>query len=530
MAEELETRREVTNEANYISKIIAAINPDRYAERDEEVGFVDIAGLKKAAKKDFWDAVKNIGKKFNLKPKNAEEHKIVYNSTSETLEPVYFWVLDKMNDLFGGKVEKLIDNFASSPGSGHFSELMGKATHMQEQIMKIMQTNGVLIKSLVNIIYDLKEFEIRLSHYKAANSKNKEEAEAGLLALKQIWMDNVDIKRGRGSINMLVQDLNFVTLRDAFMIAKSVEEVDSMDLNDRVKRILKPRLQEFLKWRELSGMELKKRYGIEKTYLKNQLDSLKMYTRWAKPYLRAALRLEQKSYGREPALVTAFNTVVFELTLLAKSKFKFEDAVYNKKLPEDFRNIKLKRNYYSCILVDIAFRGIPQKVGQHYVFGGRAEVTFRAYSLNQDEIAMLDEKLEESDLNDALKLAEGMTEESLKELQEDINYFLKEEEKREKLESTSSEEDVNPFSALLGFEKKEKTELESEETEKKKIIEVKPDNYMEKMVRDLAEVSARETCFTLFDIYKKAHGMASHPGPDYDIAYQKPELSKFFGI
>ena len=32
---------------------------------------------------------------------------------------------------------------------------------MQEQAMKIMQTNGVLIKSIINIIYDLKEFEIR---------------------------------------------------------------------------------------------------------------------------------------------------------------------------------------------------------------------------------------------------------------------------------------------------------------------------------------------------------------------------------
>ena len=65
-------------------------------------------------------------------------------------------------------------------------------------------------------------------------------------------MDNVDIKRGRGSINMMAQDLQFVTLRDAFMTVKTLKDVDKIDLNDRVKRILKPRLAEFLEWKTRS--------------------------------------------------------------------------------------------------------------------------------------------------------------------------------------------------------------------------------------------------------------------------------------
>jgi len=168
------------------------------------------------------------------------------------------------------------------------------------------------------------------------------------------------------------------------------------------------------------------------------------------------------------------------------------------------------------VLVDFFFRGIPQKVGQHYVFGGRAEVTFKAYALNDDELKMLEQKLDESDLADALKLVSGTTEESLDELQEDINYFLKEEEEREKEEAEEkkkSGEDVNPFAALIGLtEKKEKSEEKKKEGEdKEKITEIKPDNYVEKLVRKAAENSAISTCFTLFDIYKKAHGMASHP-------------------
>lgn len=503
-----------------ISKIITTINPDRYFNGTPNE-LREFKNLKK--EKGFWEAVGKADSKA------AEEHKLVYDSSSETLEPVYFWILDMMTNTIG-KPEKLIDNFTSSPGSGHFSELMGKATHMQEQAMKIMQTNGVLIKSIVNIIYDLKEFEIRLSQYKAANSKDKNEAEAGLLALKQIWMDNVDIKRGAGSINALASgNLNFVTLRDAFMVAKSLEEVKDMDLNDRVKRILEPRLLEFLKWRDLSEKELKKRYEIEKTYLKNQLASLKLYTRWAKPYLRAAAELEQKELKRAADVVTAFNTIRLELTLLSKKAFDFIDAVFNKKLPDAFRKVKLKRPYYSCVLIDFYFRGIPQKAGQHYVFGGRVEATFRAYALNEDEIEMLNKKLDESDVNDALKLATGMTEDSLKELQEDIDYFLKSEEDREKenkKEEKKGGENVNPFAALFGM-----TGKKPAKEEKEKITEIKPDSYVEKLVRNLAETTARDNCFTVYDIYKKSHDMASQPySPETEVIMPKSKWNTLLGI
>src|SRR3989344_6016179 len=87
------------------------------------------------------------------------EHKLVYDSSSETLEPVYFWILDFMNA--GFSVEKIIDNFSSSPGSGHFSELGIKKSQMQQEAMRILGSVNTVIKSIINIIYDLKEFQIR---------------------------------------------------------------------------------------------------------------------------------------------------------------------------------------------------------------------------------------------------------------------------------------------------------------------------------------------------------------------------------
>lgn len=455
-------------------------------------------------------------KKKKVRAVPGEEHEIIYDSSSETLEPVYFWILDYMNDTVGN-VEKLVDNFVSSPGSGHFAELGMRATRMQEEGMKMLGSVNTVLKSIINLIYDLKEFEIRLDHYNAAQSKDPQHANAGLLALKQMWMDNVDIKRGRGSINMLTQDLNFVTLRDSFLIAKSVKDVGGLDLNERVKRILKPRLQEFLAWKTRSETELRKRFEIERQYLKSQVNSLKLYTRWAKPYLEAAEKLRMQETGREPALVNIFNTLMLQLTLMARSKINIEQEIVNKNVPEEFKKLKKSKNYrdyYACVLVDFKFRGIPQRVSaqqQHYAFGGRVEVTFKGYCLNEDEIAKINEKLGESEIEGALRLIEGTTAESLDQLREDIEKYIEGEESGG--EESGEKQDVNPFSALFGVGKKKKKTVKKSTPGTEKLPPVKPDSYVETLVRSLGEQGAKEKCFKVFDIYKKAHGMKSHPDP-----------------
>ena len=96
---------------------------------------------------------------INPRYKNAVwEHKIVYDSTSDQLEPIYFWILDFMKEKLTPNVEKLEDNFAASPGGGFFSEMGAKTTKMQEEGMKIMGTINTLIRTIINLIYDLKDF------------------------------------------------------------------------------------------------------------------------------------------------------------------------------------------------------------------------------------------------------------------------------------------------------------------------------------------------------------------------------------
>src|SRR3989344_4675100 len=438
------------------------------------------------------------------------EHTIVYDSATETLEPTYFFMVDLMND-FGLKPEKIIDNFVSSPGSGHFGEIGQRATIMQQQGAKILGDVNTVLRSVLNVVYDLKEFKIRLQHYENLGLKDKGQIEAAMLALKQIWMDKVDIVKGNSSIKaMALGQAGFQTLLDAFLVVKDPESPEKLDLNERVKRIVKQRIAEFNIWVKESEKELRKRYEMERNYLKSQVNSLKLYIRWVKPYLKAAQQLEMTEAGRKPDLVKTFNTIILELSLFGKTEIDVVKAVDEGNLPINFKLEKIKkkyRKYYSCILIDFNFRGIPRKISQkvEYVYGGKTEINFKAYIMREDEYKKFQEELDKSNIEDGFKLIEGATTESLSQLQEEINSFLEEKE-LEKKEEEKKKREISPFLALIG-----KYGEEPEKPAKKGEEKILPENRIEKdYIKPIAKEEAKNLLFQLFDIYKKAHGMVSY--------------------
>ncbi|MEK6847419.1 MAG: hypothetical protein AABY16_04605 [Nanoarchaeota archaeon] len=529
-----------------IHEIIAVVSPNTYCDedlREDAINLIKsegyskaIAALEEKKKKENKEIILKTAElplynyddakadAFNLWGIKSpiEKHEIVYDSPAEGLEPIYFWLLDFINDLYK-KVEKITDNFVSSPGSGHFSELQSKATQMQQEVSRTMGNVNTVIKSVLNLVYDLKEFKLRLKPYEEYKKENisSQEKFNQLLSLKQIWLDNVDIRKGRGSINALASgELDFVTLRDAFMalesseqIMKNPDEKGALDLNERVRRILQQRAQEFFQWIEESYRSLKQRYEIEKNYLRSQVSMLNLYTRWVKPYLKAAQKLEQNE-NKSAALVTAFNTVIFELVLLASAKYDSDEDVALGLLPEVFKKIKKESREYSKILVlEFEFRSIPQKVSQRgdWGFGGRAKIKFTSYALNDQELKVIDEELKKDDFNSVMKLIEGATTDSLKQIEKDLNEILEEgkEKKEEKEDKKQRLEDINPFKSLFsGFKLKKKDKKEWKLGEP-----IEPDSEYEKVMRSQAAIGARESCFSVFDIFKKSKGMPSHADP-----------------
>lgn len=445
-------------------------------------------------------------------------HKIIFDSPQSQLEPIYYWLLDFIQD-GGWDTKKLTDNFMSSPGSGHFSEMGMRATKMQEEGMKILGGLNQTIKSALNLIYDLKEFELRIKSYEDTRSQDPKTKSAGILALKQVWLDNVDLKRGRGAIHAMSNEMGFTTLREAFMIANSLEDIEKMNsehgggiINDSVKRILEARLGEFLNWKELSEKELKKRMSIEKSYLKSQVETIKLYSAWVKPYLDAAEQLRQKGFTGNAALVHAFSTSMFELTLIAKR---------NAKVPDQFKGYNLKREYHPVMIVNVKYRGhvsqrVTQAGDQGFAMGGRIEMSFDAYALNSEELKLVEDKLTAEDVADSMNMQGNMATEALATLKEDLEYFLgedrKEKEKKEdEKKKKEKENDINPFAALFDFMRGKKKETKKDPKDIKEIADISEDNYIEKRVRAVAAGDSADGVYKLYDIYKKTHGMASSP-------------------
>ena len=462
----------------------------------------------------------------NGKFKPISSYRLGFDSQQNQLEPTYYWLLDWLGER-GWDLKKIVDNFMASPGSGQFSEMNMKATKMQEEGMKILGGMNQVVKSVLNLIYDLKEFELRLEHYDDANNKDdKRKREEGMLALKQIWLDNVDLKRGRGSVHQMAAELGFTTLRETFMMANSIEDLKKMNqdeeggmINDQVMRILIPRISEFLKWVDYSEKELRKRFSIEKNYLKSQVETIKLYSAWMKPYLVAAEKLRQKGFDNHSALVNAFSTSMFELQLFGKQSVSAE-SVYN-------GNYTAKREYNKVIIIGIEFRGhvsqrVTQKGDYGFAMGGKVDMTFDCYALNDEELATANKLLADVDVEKSLEFSADIAGDALVDLKEDLDYFLTSKEHRDKIDAKDKKkekksQDINPFAALFGLNKKKDKKIKNEEED---IIlapeDIKKDNFVEKMMRGTAAESAADWLYLVYDIYKKAHKMASAIGGGFD--------------
>ena len=101
-----------------------------------------------------------------------------------------------------------------------------------------------------------------------------------------------------------------------------------------------------------------------------------------------------------------------------------------------------------------------------------------------------------------------------------LDYFLKSDEDKEKEEEEKKKEksgdDINPFAALFGLNKKDKEKKKGDKKEIESKKDIKSDSFVEKSLRVEAANAAAGWLYTVYDIYKKAHGMASAPGDGFD--------------
>jgi len=510
-----------------IHNLIAAIVPDVYCkpEKREKVKEIlrkegaegsylkaaEVAEVVKMKYMDFEKQAFQSGFQFIGIKSPIEKHTLGYDisaNANEFLEQAYFWMVDYITKEFE-KSYKLTDNFIASPGSSLFTDFLTKTTRVQEEASRILGNVNTVIRSVINLVYELRELKIVMDEYEKYRSKNSIESESALLALKQRWLDQVDIRRGGTALKQLVltgaNQPNFVLIIDAFMAPKNLEEAKKLDLNDRMKRLVLQRLSEFYIWLEQSETELKKRYELLKLYLKSQVNSVKLYARWVKPYLKAAKSLEQNASGGA-YLVSGFNTAVFELSVLGEGKVTIAEEILKGGLPEVFETKIKTEKYVPLILIELKYRSTPESVGQHHRFRGLLELEFTSYGLSVEELKILLKEIEKDDFGEVYQAIEGATNESIGMIQSDIDEFINEKPKKDKKEDS---DDTNPFSALFSGLFSQFSITSSKNEEKKARIGLRVDSDYEKAVRNQAIVKARMECSKMFNVYKGVNNMPS---------------------
>ena len=459
----------------------------------------------------------------------VNKYEIEIHSFTQSIEPYYFWIIDFVKKI-GFRIEKDKEQMAASVVSQFFGEMSARKQHLERRGMEILGIINTVVKSLVNLLYDLREFDRRLDVYKDLHSNDSKKVEAARLALKRIWMDEVDVRKGGASINAMTaqRGLEFTTLRDAFMIAKNINDVSKIDLNERVKNILKGRLEEYLKWEKESEKELSQRRKIELAYLKAQVESLRLYSIWAKPYLKAAQMLSFKEPNiRDPELIQAFDQNVIEIVVRGTKKKYLKDFLNPRGLPKSyspplmkgtpFTSLSEPKVYskaemdamksarggpfaYSMIEFRFVWRTKPTLVSQSQTGGGyrqvgKLNIEFIGYALTPEEYNSL-KKQEEYE---AMRFIEGLTTQSLGAMREELEKYLDELDIEEKKEQGKS------FVPILDRFTKSKSSTGG-------ILSfLSSQKILERKVKQLTMLDTADKLFLIYDIFKKAHRLKAFP-------------------
>ena len=486
-----------------------------------------------------WDITKGEFKPLSEKEKAAKTEKVRlirhYTKVKEywydeesfgvSLEPKYFWILDFIKKI-GFVPIKHMEQIGASVVSQFFGEMSMRKQHLEKRGMEILATVNTVVRSVINLLYDLREFDRRISIYNDLKSDEKKKKDASDKALKRVWMDEVDIRKGNGSINAMAaqRGLEFTTLRDAFMIANNLDDLEKMDINRRVKDVLKGRLEEYVYWRDESEKELRQRKRIEVAYLQSQIHSLKLYSQWARPYLEAAQRLSFEDVNvKDPELIQAFDQNQIRIMIRATKKYHQKDF---------FKRAALERGYSAPVTwskaerakaetekrgpsvigvleIEFIYRTKPTMVAQSQTGGayrqaGKVDIYFRGFAMSEAEYKLL----EQQEDFEAMKFIEGMTTESLEAMKGDIERYLAEGSAEEEKAKAAAKPQAL-LDKFLGVGKSAPSAAGGPAIlgEFANIGEQSIVNRTKAMLRS----EMYDKTFTVYDIFKKAHKLLSFP-------------------
>ncbi len=492
--------------------------------------------LKPESNEDNFNVLLNPSSGFTPFPKTNAKLILLYESEKKFVEETYYWILHFMRHGAAGlpNVEKLLDSFSSSVQSSLFGVSEQRLAIQQDRASQYLKGISEMVKSLPQLIRDLRLLDERLSFYEA--TFNNPDTESADHALKGIWIDLVEGgAKNPGSVYGMAQQLNFTILPDLFFRTRvgsfekdmnklSLQEyndkvkqvsvvidkiVDDLDFNEKVKEVLKRKLIQFYTWKYRTYRELLSRRKFLLKYLRQHYNTIKMYAEWVKPYLMNIKRLSNNQKNlNSPDIVNAFETAVLELELFS---------------------IARKKEYYNGV-VSVYLRYVTMPALQYHAEGyqrgpqhsGRIELYFRSYSFTDNEVKLY-KKLRSEQSLELLKEYDSGIAEVLESLGDELKEYLKEagedvktqkeidKENLEKKKIERLQSDDKPFemfsSLLEGFKELFNFGVSDflENNKNSKNIYVVDDKVKEEVFE-----KARKGIYAIYKYYKKSHGFMAY--------------------
>jgi hypothetical protein len=242
---------------------------------------------------------------------------------------------------------------AESVDPSSLSSLMNmvfeKRKNLEDRVMQLLGSINTVLKSLIAIIYELKELDRNIYLYNELKDSDKDKAEAAELALKRVFLDNIDSRKGGASLSALSRSPTqsqggpgFIDIMSVFYQVKNLKDVQNINRNEQYKNILKNRYIEYEKWKEINGNDLRSRKNILLQYLKSQMGSFNLYTDWCSTYLSLLSKIglntakNAKSYMSGAGKPDIFENETFSVTVVASKQIYTGE--YNVEYSKLFRN------------------------------------------------------------------------------------------------------------------------------------------------------------------------------------------------
>ena len=433
---------------------------------------------------------------------------IVMDSTQAAVEEKYFSILRFLQNSkpFGlgykaSEIEKVKDVYTAGETSAYWGSVEQRRAAQIDKFQQIMANVGNMVKTLFQLIRELRIMEERLEYYDRSN-KGEDAAE---VALKSVWVDMVEGGgKSPGSVIGLAMNVGFVTLPDLFysIHPKKIDDVErdveklKDSFNRKVREVLARKLKQYMIWKEKTYQELKMGLKFKLKYMRQHFHVIKIYLNWLRPYLKNIKRLQMKETLGDQDIVAAFDTSKIELEILAVRQDYAVEVMPGTMEPRKFEDFfpVLRAQWSFVAIPELAYQQEYQRGAVHR---GRTTMVIEAFVASKAEFDDYKKKQDEDDLE-----LLGAVDESILAMKDEIDHYLKkagEEEKKEE-EQQKRQSLFEPVTAVYkGFKEMFGLPLGGAKKQHSR-------NY-QKEEQQAANKSVSFDAYLAYKVFKSSHGM-----------------------